>query len=169
MVDPLSLNPARPSSPSRQKTGNAGKQKDLQSSQAPASADSVRLESLSLRATLKEQAGILKQELPGIIADAIQAPVERDAVRGAPAAATRFRLEKPLRSILDRNTPLPPSLVEGLQSEIQSLQKELPELRDHAALAPFDSDPEKEEALNGFLFDVSDQMERLVDHLRRLV
>ena len=86
----------------------------------------------------------------------------------APVTATLFRLEKPLKPILEQGSSLSPSLVEGLKNEIQTLQNEIPSLRDHALLAPFDSDPEKEETLNKILFDVSDQMSHLVDLLGRL-
>ena len=168
MVDPLSFFNLRPQNSTGAKPGAPERAQDPKPPETPAVSDSVQLNSLSLRATLNEQAGILKQELPGIIADAVKAPAERDAVRNAPVLATQIRLEKPLQSILDQKNPLPPSLVEGLKSEIQTLKQELPEIRDHALLSSLESDPLNEETLNGILFDVSDQMDRLVDILNRL-
>ncbi len=168
MVDPLSFFNLRPHSNAGTKPGAPEKVQAAEPAETPAVSDSVQLNSLSLRATLNQQAGILKQELPGIIADAVKAPAERDAVRNAPVQATRIRLEKPLQAILDQKNPLPPTLVEGLKSEIQTLQKELPELRDHELLSSLESEPQSEEALNGILFDVSDQMDRLMDLLSRL-
>ena len=120
--------------------------------------DTVDLNSNSLLDSIRVQAGTLKQELPGIIANSLLAPVADEVVRQNPLNNLIFRLENPLDSILGQ-LPLegmPENLILGLQKEIQNLKNAIPELRVHELLTQFSSDLSTADSLNDILFSLTD-------------
>ncbi len=122
--------------------------------------DLVDVNSDSLLDSFRSQAGALKNELPGLIAQSLLAPVTDQAIRREPLNALLFRLENPLDSILGQ-LPLediPENLILGLQEEIRKLQGNLLSLRDHAILAQFSSDLSKADPLNDILVSLSDRL-----------
>ena len=105
----------------------------------------------------------MKNELPGLIAQSLLAPVTDQAISREPLNALLFRLENPLDSILGQ-LPLediPENLILGLQEEIGKLQGQLPALRDHAILAQFSSNLSKADPLNDILVWADKEIARL--------
>jgi len=133
--------------------------------------DLVDVNSDSLLDSIRSQTGTLKDELPGLIAKSLLAPVQDQAVRQEPLNALLFRLESPLDSILGQlpQENIPENLVLGMQQEIRQLQSEIPQMKDHALLSQLSSDLAHADPLNEILASLSDRLGALGDRVGQLL
>ena len=138
----------------------------LRSGQASAG-DVVDFSSNQVLDAVRVQAGVLKNELPGLIADALLAPVTDQATRNQPLNSLLFRLVSPLDSVLGRmlQEDIPDSLVMGLREELGQLSNDIPNLVDDAILTQFSEDLAQSDPLNALLINLSTEVDSLIGRL----
>lgn len=114
---------------------------------------------------ISAQVGQLQLELPGIISDAVVSPANQEAVRNAPGIALNFRLDRPLQYYLRTGNKLSTDQVLLLRGKIQKLKDEIPNLRDHAILAPYVADLERAAVLDEILASLFSQLDGIISSL----
>lgn len=171
MVDPIQgiidkLVVRNPSLKSTLKTGSPGK-----SAPDPAEADAVDFNSDLLIDAVRTQAGVLRNELPSIISEALLAPVADQAARNQPLNSLLFRLQNPLEGVLGKlpQEELSDELIRKLQDELNQFKIGLPALKDEAILAQFSNDPAQANPLNEIVASLSTQVDDLALSLQGLL
>ncbi|KMP10427.1 hypothetical protein UR09_06265 [Candidatus Nitromaritima sp. SCGC AAA799-A02] len=169
MVDPVQgLNKLITSDPLRKSTQKPVIEGSLVS--ALEGVDSVDFNSDALIEAVRQQAAVLKNELPSIIAEAVIAPISDQVVRDQPLNSILFRLQNPLEGVLGKlpQEELTEDLVQKLQEELNKFKIGLPSLKDEAILAQF-SGSAQAGPLDAIISSLSNQVDGLSFKLDQLL
>ncbi len=134
------------------------------------SGDTLDLSSDQVVDAVRVQAGVLQNELPGLLAEALLAQTTDSVTRAEPLNNLLFRLVNPLDSILGRlsSEDLPENLVLGLQAEIQSFRDSIPQLADSTLISQLSGDLANGDPLNALLTQLSNPLDDLLTRLEIL-
>jgi hypothetical protein len=137
---------------------------------ASVSEDKLDLSTDQVVDAIRVQAGLLQNELPGLLAEALLAPTTDSAAQAGPMNSLLFRLVNPLNSILGRlsSGDLPESVVLDLQEEIQSFRGGFSELADSTLISQLGGDLAKSDPLNALLTQLSNPLDDLLNRLGTL-
>jgi len=135
-----------------------------------ASGDTLDLAAEQVVDAVRVQAGVLQNELPGLLAEALLAQTTDSVTRAEPLNNLLFRLVNPLDSILGRlsSEDLPESLVLGLQAEIQGFRDSIPQFADSTLISQLSGDLANGDPLNALLTQLSNPLDDLLTRLEIL-
>ncbi len=134
------------------------------------SGDTLDLSSDQVVDAVRVQAGVLQNELPGLLAEALLAQTTDAVTRAEPLNSLLFRLVNPLDSILGRlsSEDLPENLILGLQAEIQSFRDSIPQLANSTLISQLSGDLANGDPLNALLTQLSNPLDDLLIRLEIL-
>jgi|GEM_PF-6834137 len=114
---------------------------------------------------LRVEAGALKNELPGLIAGSLLAPVAESARRQAPINALLTRLVSPADALLQRTAVggFSRSQLAAFQGEVETLRQSIPRMAANELLAPLLTSGKRTDSLNGILTRISGELTGLAD------
>lgn len=114
--------------------------------------------------TFRNQVGSLKNDLPGMLANAILAPVNASAVQNEPLNEVVFRLTDPLNFIL-RGDAFTKEQLDGFQKEVSKFRNEILAMKNSEALAPLIQKMQNSDALNKILFSLTSHLDGVVGQI----
>lgn len=122
--------------------------------------DSVDISQNRSLANLKAEVGVLKRELPGIIANALLKPLSEGIVKEDPLNSILSRLIKPAKSILGPASggSFSKEELSSFQSAVKQLGITLPKMRSSTLLRPLNRNAEQSNSLNGILTSISNEL-----------
>lgn len=134
------------------------------------SEDTLDLSSEQVVDAVRVQAGALQTELPGLLAEALLAPITDSATQAEPLNNLLFRLINPLESILGHlpSEDLPENLILGLQEEVRNFRDSIPQLANSTLISQLSADSVNAEPLNALLNQLSSPLDDLLTRLGAL-
>lgn len=122
--------------------------------------DSVDISQNRNLANLRAEAGVLKNELPGIIANSLLKPLSEGIVKEDPLNSILSRLVKPAKSILGSASgdSFSKEELSSFQSAVKQLGSAVPKMISSTLLRPLNKNAEQFNALNGILNSISNEL-----------
>ena len=115
--------------------------------------------------TFRNKVGSLKNDLPGMLANAILAPANASAVQNEPLNAVVFRLTDPLSYIL-RGDAFTKEQLTGFQREVSKFRDEIMGMKNSEALAPLIQKTQNSDALNKVLFSLTGHLDGVLGQIQ---
>lgn len=124
------------------------------------SADSVDISKKEDLDYLRVQANILKNELPGMIANTLLKPLSEGIVKDDPLNSILSQLVKPAKSILGSSSAesFSKEQLSSLQSAVKQLGNAVAIMSSNTLLRPLNKNAEQANALNGVLISISNEL-----------
>lgn len=118
---------------------------------------------------LRVQAGVLKNELPGMIANSLLAPLSEGMVSNDPLNSILSRLVNPAKSLLASTAAdnFSKDQLSQFQREIRQLSNEVPKMISNSLLSPLNRNAAKSSALNGILNSIASELISLADLMKQ--
>ncbi len=109
---------------------------------------------------LRVEATILKNELPGIIANSLLQPLSGGAVSQDPLNSILSRLVNPAKSLLSSAgvDSFSKNQLSSFQSDIRQLNNEVSKMQSNVLLAPLNQSAERSNSLNRVLNSISNEL-----------
>ena len=131
--------------------------------------DSVDISQKRALDFLRVEAGVLKNELPGIIANALLKPLSEGIVKESPLNSILSRLVKPAKSILgsasvDRFSK---DKLSSFQAAVKQLGNAVSKMSSNTLLRPLNKNAEQSNALNGILISISKELTGLDSFIQK--
>lgn len=139
--------------------------KHVAESGKPAVSDQVVISQDGALDTFHNQVGTLKNDLPGMIANAIQTQGKTGASQNDPLNAVIFRLTDPLNFIL-RGDSFTKEQLDGFQKEVSKFRDEVLGIKNSDALAPVIQKMQNSDALNKILFSISSHLDGIMSQIQ---
>ncbi len=137
--------------------------KHVAESDNPAVSDQVIISQEGALGTFHNQVGTLKNDLPGMIASAIQSQGKSGS--NDPLNAVIFRLTDPLNFIL-RGDSFTKEQLDGFQQEVSKFRDEVLGMRNSEALASDVQKKQNSDALNKILFSISSHLDGITSQIQ---
>lgn len=118
---------------------------------------------------LRVEAGVLKNELPGIIANALLEPLFEGLVKEDPLNSILSRLVKPAKSILGSASvdSFSKEKLSSFQSAVKQLGSAVSKMTSSTLLRPLNKKAEQSNALNGILNSISNALTDLDSFIQK--
>ncbi|HJP17904.1 MAG TPA: hypothetical protein QF468_04545 [Nitrospinota bacterium] len=118
---------------------------------------------------LRVEAGVLKNELAGIIANSLLKPLSEGIVKEDPLNSVLSRLVKPAKSILGSASvdTFSKEKLSSFQSAVKQLGSAVSKMTSSALLSPLNRNAEQSNALNGILNSISNELTGLDSSIQK--
>lgn len=118
---------------------------------------------------LRVEAGVLKNELSGIIANALLKPLSEGIVKEDPLNSILSRLVKPAKSILGSASvgSFSKEELSSFQSAVNQLGNAVLKMSSSTLLRPLNKNAEQSNALNGILISISNELTGLDSFIQK--